>query len=66
MPFQVVSGTNRLLFQSLLGTACNGLFECDLTHGFDVTTVSDVAVASANYLYILQGILPVRPSEEKI
>ena len=43
-----------------------GLFERDLTHGFDVTTVCDVVVACANYLYILLGSLPVRPSEGKL
>ena len=39
-----------------------GLFYRDLTHGFsDVTTVSEVVVACANFVYILLGSLPVRP-----
>ena len=44
------------------------LFECDLTHRFDVSvcTVSDVFVTWANYLYISLGSLPVWPSKEKI
>ena len=45
-----------------------GLFERDLAHRFDVSvsTVSDVVVTWANYLYILLGSLPVWPSKEKI
>ncbi|XP_068684327.1 uncharacterized protein [Montipora foliosa] len=45
-----------------------GLFERDLAHRFDVSvsTVSDVIVTWANYLYILLGSLPVWPSKEKI
>ena len=40
------------------------LFEHGLTHRFDVSvsTVSDVVVTWANYLYILLGSLPVLPS----
>ena len=52
------------MFQSLTSVRL-GLFERDLTHGFDVTTVSDVVVARANYLYILLGSLPVWPSENR-
>lgn len=45
-----------------------GLFERDLAHRFNVSvsTVSDVVVTWANYLYILLGSLPVWPSKEKI
>ena len=45
-----------------------GLFERDLAHIFDVSvsTVYDVVVTWANYLYILVGSLPVWPSKEKI
>ena len=44
-----------------------GLFERDLAHRFDVSvsTVSDVVVTWANFLYILLGSLPVWPSKEK-
>ena len=45
-----------------------GLFESDLAHRFDVSgsTVSDVVVTWATYLYIVVGSLPVWPSKEKI
>ena len=45
-----------------------GLFQRDLAHRFDVSvsTVSDMVVTWANYLYILLGSLPVWPSKEKI
>ena len=53
------------MFQSLTRVRL-GLFERDLAHRFDVTTVSDVVVAWANYLYILLGSLPVWPLEKKV
>ena len=45
-----------------------GLFERDLAHGFSVSvsTVSDVFITWANYLYIMLGSLPLWPSRDKI
>ena len=45
-----------------------GLFERDLAHrfGVSVSTVSDVFVTWANYLYIMLGSLPVWPSKENV
>ena len=45
-----------------------GLFERDLAHRFGVavSTVSDVFITWANYLYIMLGSLPVWPSRDKI
>ena len=46
-----------------------GLFKRHLAHRFDATTVSDVVVTWANYLYnftMLLGSLPVWPSEKKV
>ena len=46
----------------------HGLFERDLAHrfGVSVSTVSDVFVTWANYLYIMLGSLPVWPSKENV
>ena len=45
-----------------------GLFERDLAHRFivSVSTVSDVFITWANYLYIMLGSLPLWPSRDKI
>ena len=45
-----------------------GLFERDLEHRFSVSvsTVSDVFITWANYLYIMLGSLPLWPSRDKI
>ena len=45
-----------------------GLFERDLAHRFSVSvsTVSDVFIIWANYLYIMLGSLPLWPSRDKI
>ncbi|CAH3112515.1 unnamed protein product, partial [Porites lobata] len=45
-----------------------GLFERDLAHRFSVSvsTVSDVFISWANYLYIMLGSLPLWPSRDKI
>lgn len=45
-----------------------GLFERDLSYRFNVSvsTVSDVVITWANYLYILLGSLPVWPSKVKV
>ena len=45
-----------------------GLFKRDLAHRFNVSvsTVSDVVITWAHYLYILLGSLPGRPSKEKV
>ena len=43
-----------------------GLFERDLAHRFSVSvsTVSDVFISWANYLYIMLGSLPLWPSRD--
>ena len=45
-----------------------GLFERDLAHRFSVSesTVSDVFITWANYVYIMLGSLPLWPSRDKI
>ena len=45
-----------------------GLFKRDLAHrfGVSVSTVSDVFVTWANYLYIMVRSLPVWPSKENV